>query len=88
MNQVEINVIQAETVKASLQRTFYITKPLCIIPNLCGNKKIFAGNAAFCKCMSDELFVFISRCRIKQAVTVLDSSGNCCLCLGIVSNLI
>ena len=48
VNQVKINVIQAKPIKTSLKSSVYISEPLCVVPDFCGDKKIFSGDAAFC----------------------------------------
>ena len=76
VNQVKINVIQAKPIKTSLKSSVYISEPLCVVPDFCGDKKIFSGDAAFCNTPSDPFFVLVCGSGIDQPVSAFYSVDN------------
>ena len=88
MNQVEINVIQTQAVKASLKCSVYVTQTLGGIPDLCGDEKFFSGNAASGDSSAYAFFVFVNGSSINQAIAVLHGADHGIFCFVIFGGFI
>ena len=76
MDQVKIDVVQAKTVKAALKSAFHIAQTLGIVPDLGGDKKLFARDTASGNTASYILFVLIRGSGVDHAVAAFHSGNN------------
>ena len=88
MNQVEVNVIQTQAVKASLECSAYVAQALGGIPDFGSDKQFFSGNAASGDSPAYTFFVFVNRSSVNQTLAVLHGADHSILCFVISGSFI
>ncbi len=68
VHEIEIDIVQAETIKAPLERALYIADSLRCVPDFGCDKELLSRNAATADSLADLLLIFICRCRVKQVI--------------------
>ena len=80
VDQVKIQVIQLQSLKASVKSSVHIPETLCIVPDLACDEKILAGNAASGNGLANAFLVLVGGCSVNQAVSCVHCCIYGCLC--------
>ena len=80
VDQIQINIIQLQTIKTSLKGSLDIPKTLSCVPYLAGDEEFASRNSTSGDATSDVLFIFIYGSGVDQTISGFYCRNHCILC--------
>ena len=86
VDQIKIQIVQLQSLQASVKCSVHISQTLGIVPDLACDKQLLAGNTAFGNGLAYTFFIFVSRCSVNKTISCINGCADgsfrfiiCCL---------